>query len=90
MKKLIATVLVVVASALLLSVILEPSSVDAQTSDHDRDDDGLIGITNLDQLYAIRWDLDGNGIVDSESNLTEVQGCVPWISYRHGLSTVRL
>ena len=31
------------------------------TTDYDADD-GLIDINNLDQLNAIRWDLDGNGI----------------------------
>ena len=29
--------------------------------DHDRDDDGLIEITRLSQLYAVRNDLDGDG-----------------------------
>ena len=32
------------------------------TTDYDADDDGLIDINNLDQLNAMRWDLDGNGI----------------------------
>ncbi len=30
-------------------------------TDYDADDDGLIEITNLDQLNAIRWDLDADG-----------------------------
>ena len=38
------------------------------TGDYDRDDDGLIEITNLDQLNAIRWDLDGDGEVDDNSD----------------------
>ena len=29
--------------------------------DYDDDNDGLIEVVNLDQLNAIRWDLDGNG-----------------------------
>ncbi len=33
----------------------------AQTTDYDSDDDGLIGVSSLAQLNAIRWDLDGNG-----------------------------
>ena len=33
--------------------------------DYDADDDGLIEITNLAQLNAVRWDLDGNGSVAS-------------------------
>ena len=33
----------------------------------DEDQDGLIGIYNLDQLNAIRYDLDGNGEVDASN-----------------------
>ena len=32
------------------------------TPDHDRDDDGLISITTLAQLNAVRWDLNGDGV----------------------------
>ena len=32
-----------------------------QSMDYDADDDGLIEVSNLDQLNAIRWDLDGEG-----------------------------
>ncbi len=35
--------------------------VNAPTTDYDADDDNLIDITTLDQLNAIRYDLDGNG-----------------------------
>ena len=35
--------------------------VDAPATDYDADDDNLIDITTLDQLNAIRHDLDGNG-----------------------------
>ena len=31
--------------------------------DYDTDDDGLIDVTTLEQLNAIRWDLDGDGAV---------------------------
>ena len=31
------------------------------TGDYDTDDDGLIDVSNLRQLNAIRWDLDGDG-----------------------------
>ena len=34
---------------------------DERVFDYDDDDDGLIEVTDLDQLNAIRWDLDGNG-----------------------------
>ena len=33
----------------------------ALPSSYDTDGDGLIEISNLDQLNAVRWDLDGNG-----------------------------
>ena len=33
--------------------------------DYDRDDDGLIEVSTLDHLNAIRWDLDGDGGVSS-------------------------
>ena len=31
--------------------------------DYDFDNDGLIEVANLEQLNAIRWDADGNGVV---------------------------
>ena len=37
----------------------------AQLRDYDLDDDGLAEIYNLDQLNAMRWDLDGTGAHDS-------------------------
>ena len=51
--------------ALLLVV---GSPVDAQSAslgDYDIDDDRLIEISNLEQLDAVRYDLDGNGVPDS-------------------------
>ena len=38
-----------------------PPAAAQSSTDYDADDDGLIDINNLDQLNAIRWDLDGNG-----------------------------
>ena len=37
----------------------------AQLGDYDADDDGLAEIYTLDQLNAVRWDLDGSGAVDA-------------------------
>ena len=42
----------------------------AGTGDYDADNDGLIEIANLAQLNAVRWDLDGNGVVDDSANAT--------------------
>ena len=36
--------------------------------DYDSDDDGLLEITTLAQLNAVRWDLDGNGNASSNQN----------------------
>ena len=36
----------------------------ASVNDYDSDDDGLIEVNSLARLDAIRWDLDGNGVVD--------------------------
>ncbi|MYD97727.1 MAG: hypothetical protein F4X98_10120 [Gammaproteobacteria bacterium] len=41
-------------------------------TDYDADDDGLIEIANLEQLNALRYDLDGNGETDVPAD---------WISY---------
>ena len=35
-------------------------------TDYDKDDDGLIEVKNLEQLNAIRWDLNGDGQPDKE------------------------
>ena len=40
--------------------------------DYDADDDGLIEISNLEQLNAVRWDLDGNGMVTDDANTADV------------------
>ena len=39
-------------------------SAPAVTVDYDDDDDGLIEVVDLDQLNAMRWDLDGDGAPD--------------------------
>ena len=41
---------------------LDPAS---QRTDYDADDDGLIDITTLQQLNALRWDVDGDGAPSS-------------------------
>ena len=40
----------------------------AVQTDYDSDDDGLLEITTLAQLDAIRYDLDGNGVADETAN----------------------
>ena len=52
-----------VAAALLGGALLSAETASAQTTttDYDDDNDGLIDVKTLAQLYAIRYDLDGNG-----------------------------
>ena len=56
------------AAVLLLLALAGADGVGAQSGDYDRydkDNDGLIEIDNLEQLNAVRWDLDGDGVADS-------------------------
>jgi hypothetical protein len=45
--------------------------------DYDRDDDHLIDVDSLDKLNAIRWDLDGDGAVDQQSNAANYERAFP-------------
>ena len=59
---------VVVAAIALLLALVGADGVGAQGGDYDKydkDNDGLIEIDNLEQLNAVRWDLDGDGVADS-------------------------
>ena len=49
----------------------------AGTGDYDADNDGLIEISSLAQLNAVRWDLDGNGVVDDSANATSYSTAFP-------------
>ena len=46
------------------------SIVTATPADYDADDDGLIEVRNLAQLNAIRYDLDGDGVVTDDPSTT--------------------
>ena len=52
--------------ALAAALVFAPDAA-ANTTDYDTDDDNLIEISNLAQLNAMRWDLDGEGTSDYES-----------------------
>ena len=45
--------------------------------DYDADDDGLIEVSSLAQLNAIRWDLDGDGLVDDGSHSDDYDAAFP-------------
>ena len=55
--------------SLILAAIMGLNIVSAQSPvDYDADDDGLIEITYLEQLNAISWDLDGDGVAINAAN----------------------
>ena len=49
------------------SVSITPTTGDV---DYDADNDGLIDVDSLAKLNAIRWDLNGDGVVDNASDAT--------------------
>ncbi len=55
-------VVLVLAAGLLMPV--SPVWAQTPTVDYDVDDDGLIEVSSLERLNAIRWDLDGDGAAD--------------------------
>ena len=68
--------------AVLICAVLAVSGLDSTASaqaviDYDADNDGLIEVTTEDQLSAIRWDLDGSGVVDAIANATTYSTAFP-------------
>ncbi len=57
-------VVLVLAAGLLVPVSAAPAAAQVPTVDYDVDDDGLIEVSSLARLNAIRWDLDGDGTAD--------------------------
>ena len=69
LKQILRTTFVALTVALLFVSTAGLNIVSAQSPiDYDADDDGLIEIEWLEQLDAIRWDLDGNGFADDGAN----------------------
>ena len=67
-KKLAAT-LAALTVALLFAATAGLNGVSAQSPvNYDSYDDGLIEIEWLEQLDAVRWDLDGDGLADDGGN----------------------
>ena len=67
--------IVIIAALLALAMLLALPPAMAQTAvDYDTDDDGLIEIDFPDKLNAIRYDLDGDGAVDSPGDQTSYDG----------------
>ena len=55
----------------------EQRQIAAPAVDYDQDNDNLIDITNLHQLNAIRYDLDGNGLPDNAAHYSAYTGGFP-------------
>ena len=63
--RVVSVLVIALGSAALLMGPGIDSTARAQTTvDYDGDDDGLIEVTTVAQLGAIRWDLNGDGAVD--------------------------
>ena len=59
-------------------LVLVAASVSAQTPvDYDGNDDGLIEVSTLAQLNALRWDLDGDGAADATANDSDYAAAFP-------------
>lgn len=66
------------AAIVLLIALTQFNATDAQTAgDYDTDDDRLIEINYLEQLNAIRWDLNGDGIADNAANADAYAAAFP-------------
>ena len=56
--------------------------------DYDVDDDGLIELRRPSELNAIRWDLNGDGIVDNQTDAAKFSAGLPKPAPRMGCPTV--
>ena len=65
------------SAALLVGPGIEPTARAQTTVDYDGDDDGLIEVTTVAQLNAIRWDLNGDGDVDPGGDATGYSEAFP-------------
>ena len=78
MSSTIKTVCAALSIALILAAMAGLNIVSAQSPvDYDANNDGLIEIEWLEQLNAIRWDLDGDGFVDDRSNAEAYSAAFP-------------
>ena len=69
MRNAVIAIGTVLSVALVLGTMAGLNIVSAQTPiDYDKDDDGLIEIEYLEQLNAISWDLDGDGVANNAIN----------------------
>ena len=73
------SILIVLVVAFLPSLIMGSQSAGAQTSiDYDSDGDGLVEIAYLEQLDAVRWDLQGDGYADHAHDEDAFEAAFPY------------
>ena len=65
------------SAALLMGPGIDSTARAQTTVDYDADDDGLIEVTTVAQLNAIRWDLNGDGGVDPGGDATGYSEAFP-------------
>ncbi len=63
--------------ALCAAFVLSAPPATASPVSYDSDGDGLIEISSLAQLNAIRWDLDGDGAADNSTNASSYAAAFP-------------
>ena len=67
----------VLCCAGVIALLTIPGVAAQTTTDYDRDNNGLIEVSNLEQLNAIRWDLGGDGAVDDTANQASYTATFP-------------
>ena len=79
MSKVRAYIPLLLAAALLITAAASYGIVNSQSGNgkYDTDDDGLIEVEYLEQLDAIRYDLDGDGKADAESGADDHAAAFP-------------
>lgn len=79
LEKIRATIPAALAVVLLFQAMAGLDGVGAQSAvDYDADDDGLIEIEWLEQLDAVRWDLDGDGLTDDDVDAERYLAAFPY------------
>ncbi len=76
LRPLLATLAIALAAG-LTALLGGAASAQTATTDYDKDNDNLIEITTLEQLEAVGWDLDGNGVVDNVLNIDSYDAAFP-------------
>ena len=79
MPRTLLSILLLLTLALLIAAAASRGVANVQSvnGEHDTDGDGLIEVTFLEQLDAIRYDLDGDGKADDDSGIEAYAGAFP-------------